>query len=179
VTPEAATQERTRLQPVETTARRRRRRLPVGGELLLATLPTLVVLGGLGVLEVFSRQRLLFASLASSAFLIYLDPEHGTNTMRSLVTSHLIAAVAGLATYSLFGGGHLAGGSAMVVTIVLDVIHPPAVSTALSFAFCAGAEQSLVLFGLALGLIAVLVVLQRTLLWLLLRLRPRSVGSST
>jgi hypothetical protein len=41
------------------------------------------------------------------------------------------------------------GGAAMVATIVLDVAHPLAVSTALSFAFHAGDELSLVLFALA------------------------------
>lgn len=44
------------------------------GELALALMPTASVLGVLVLVEIFSRQRLLFASLASSAFLIYLDP---------------------------------------------------------------------------------------------------------
>jgi hypothetical protein len=49
----------------------------------------------------------------------------------------------------------------MIVTIVLmvllDMVHPPAVSTALSFAFQTGAESTLVLFMLALSITAVLV----------------------
>jgi CBS-domain-containing membrane protein len=75
-----------------------------------------------------SEQRLLFASLASSAFLIYLDPQHGTNAVRTLVLSHLMAALIGWATFALLGSGYLSGGSAMVATIflmiVLDVVHP-------------------------------------------------------
>jgi hypothetical protein len=53
----------------------------------------------------------------------------------------------------------------MVVTIFLmilmDVVHPPAVSTSLSFALRAGNENNLVLFGLAVGITALLVALER------------------
>ncbi len=45
-------------------------------EVLLALLPTLTVLGLLWLLKLLSNQQLLFASLASSCFLIYLDPGH-------------------------------------------------------------------------------------------------------
>lgn len=154
--------------------RRMRSRLTVQGELLLALLPTLVVLLVLVFVEIFSRQRLLFASLASSAFLIYLDPEHGTNTVRNLIVSHVIASLAGVLTYIGLGAGYLAGGSAMVVTIVmmivLDAVHPPAVSTALSFAFREGSARTLTLFLLSLSLIAALVLLQRSAVWILVRL---------
>ncbi len=153
-----------------------RRRLDLKRELLLALLPTLTVLAMLGLVEALSRQRLLFASLASSAFLIYLDPQHGMNTVRTLVSSHLLAATTGLLAYWAFGHGYLAGGGAMVVTIVamilLDVVHPPAISTALGFAFRAGSENTLALFGLALVITAILVVLQRAALWLLAHLKP-------
>ncbi|WP_380283062.1 hypothetical protein [Hymenobacter rubripertinctus] len=50
-------------------------------------LPTLTVLVMLWLLELLSNQRRLFASLASSAFLIYLDPAHYTNSTRTLVIS--------------------------------------------------------------------------------------------
>jgi hypothetical protein len=55
-------------------ANRSLRRLGLKGVFALALLPTLMVLSVLGLVETLSRQRLLFASLASSAFLIYLDP---------------------------------------------------------------------------------------------------------
>ncbi|WP_323374618.1 hypothetical protein [Nostoc commune] len=62
----------------------------------------------------------------------------------------------------------------MIVTIVLmillDVMHPPAVSTSLSFALKAGNENNLILFGLAVGITALLVGLERFALWLLVRL---------
>ncbi|GFE68232.1 hypothetical protein [Chroococcus sp. FPU101] len=54
--------------------------------------------------------------------------------------------------------------------IVCDVVHPPAVSTSLShrsFALRAGNENNLVLFGLAVGITAILVVLERLALWIL------------
>jgi hypothetical protein len=54
--------------------------------------------------------------------------------------------------------------------IIADVVHPPAVSTSLSFAFRASDESALVLFGLAVGIIVILIVLQQTGMWLLARL---------
>ena len=62
----------------------------------------------------------------------------------------------------------------MVVTIglmiLLDAVHPPAVSTSLSFAFRAAAESNLVIFGLALAVTVTLVIIQRAALKLLARL---------
>jgi CBS-domain-containing membrane protein len=163
-------------QPLEGATRARRRRLTWRGELALAVLPTVTILVVLGLVEVLSRQRLLFASLASSAFLIYLDPQHGTNTPRTLIIAQLLAATAGLLTYLLVGPGYPAGGTAMLVTIVLmillDVMHPPAVSTSLSFAFRAGDESNLMIFALAVAITAALVGLERVSLWLLTRDTP-------
>jgi CBS-domain-containing membrane protein len=159
------------LKPIEGANRALRDRLDLRGELVLAALPTLTVLGVLALVEMLSEQRLLFASLASSAFLIYLDPQHGTNAVRTLVLSHLMAAVLGWLSFSLLGSGYLSGGSAMVATIflmiVLDVVHPPAVSTAMGFALRAGPQSNIVLFALAVGVTAVLVILQKAAVWVL------------
>lgn len=165
------------LEPVEGADRSARRRLPLRDEFLLAMLPTATILAVLGMVEMLSRQRLLFASLASSAFLIYLDPQHGTNTVRTLLISQITAASVGLAVYVAVGPGYLASGIAMVSTIALmialDAVHPPAVSTSLSFALRAGDENNLVLFSLAVGITAVLVVLQRSAVWMLARYEVR------
>lgn len=161
------------IQPGSGETRRVRRRLGLKGELLLALLPTAIMLVVLGLVEAVTRQRLLFASLASSAFLIYLDPEHGTNSVRTLAFSHISAALIGWGTYALLGPGYAAAGSAMVLTILLlvltDHVHPPAISTALSFAFRAGSESSLMLFALAVGITAALVLLEQAALWVLAR----------
>ncbi len=152
-----------------------RPRLSTRQELLLAVLPTIVVLGMLAGVEVFSRQRLLFASLASSAFLIYLDPDHPANAMRTVTLAQGAAALLGFGAFWLLGAGYLAAGVAMVLTIVLtvslDAMHPPAVATALTFAFRASPASSLSLFALSMLLIAVLVVLQRASSWLVRRYR--------
>lgn len=165
------------LEPIEGANRAARRRLTLKGEFLLALGPTLTVLSVLALVEALSQQRLLFASLASSAFLIYLDPQHGTNTVRTLVIAQMSAALLGFATYTAFGGGYLSGGSAMVATIItmilLDAVHPPAVATAMAFALRAGEETNLALFAMAVGMTAVLVVLERLALWLLARYRGR------
>lgn len=164
---------RSSLKPIKGANRSLRQRLDIRGELLLAAAPTALVLSVLALVEVLSRQRLLFASLASSAFLIYLDPQHGTNTVRTLIISQMMAATIGLISYLVLGSGYLSGGIAMVLTIVLtillDVVHPPAVSTSLSFALRAGNENNWVLFGLAVSIIALLVVLERFALWILAR----------
>jgi CBS-domain-containing membrane protein len=166
-------QERESLKPVEGANRSLRRRLDLKGEFVLALLPTATVLVMLCLVEAFSRQRLLFASLASSAFLIYLDPQHGTNSVRTLVISQMTAAIIGFLTYLAFGPGYAAAGSAMVAVIVvmilLDAVHPPAVATSLSFAFRAGDEDNLVVFGLAVMIVALLVVMERVTLWILSR----------
>lgn len=165
--------------------RRARKRLTLRGELILALFPTLTVLVVLAAVEVVAEQRLLFASLASSAFLIYLDPEHGTNTVRTLVLAHVIAAVLGWVTYWTMGPGYLSAGTAMVGTILLmilvDAVHPPAVATAMGFALRAGEASNLVLFGLALGITVVLVVLQRVavkvIAWHHARAHPSPTGA--
>ncbi len=165
--------DRDSLKPIPGAERALRRRLDLKDEILLALLPTVVVLMALGLVEAFSRQRLLFSSLASSAFLIYLDPQHGTNRIRTLVASHLTAAVIGLAFNLILGPGYWSAGCAMVLTIavmiLLDVVHPPAASTALGFAFRAADESSPLLFAMAVGMIAALVAIERYSVWWLAR----------
>ena len=83
----------------------------------------------------------------------------------ALLPTLTVLAVLALLTFLAFGHGYLAAAGAMVVTIVLmvplDIVHLPAVSTSLTFALRAGAETEAVLFTLALGMTAALVVLQR------------------
>lgn len=154
----------------------------MGGELLLALLPTATVLLVLALVEAVTEQRLLFASLASSAFLIYLDPTHGMNGLRALALSQVIAALVGFVLFGTLGPGYAAAGLAMVLTIVLmivlDAVHPPAVATAMSFALRAEDASNLLLFGLALGITAGLVVLQRAAIWTLARLQRRASGDA-
>jgi len=164
-------QKRSSLRPLRGADRTLRRRLDLKGELVLALVPTLTVLGVLALVEVLTEQRLLFASLAASAFLIYLDPQHGTNSVRTLIVSQMMAATLGLLTYFFLGAGYLSAGTAMVTSIVLmillNAVHPPAVATSISFALRTGNATNLLLFGLAVGMTAVLVLLERLALWLL------------
>ena len=154
------------------------RRLGLRRELLLAIAPTATILLVLGFVEALSQQRLLFASLASSAFLIYLDPEHRINRVRTLVVSQIGAASVGLAAYLLLGPGYVAAGTAMVLAIygmlLLDAMHPPAVSTALSFGLRSGDESNLALFTVAVGITAALILLQRLAVYAARRSARRS-----
>lgn len=47
--------------------------------------------------------------------------------------------------------------AAILPMILADAVHPPAVSTALSFALRAGDESNVALFGVAVGITALLV----------------------
>ena len=133
-------------------------------ELLFALMPTLVVLGALILINRLSRQQILFSSLASGAFFIYLDPRHRMNRIKTLIIAHSAGAVSGFILYSLLGPGYLSGGAAMTATILLMIafhrLHPPAVGTSLIFAFRVRAESDAMLFLLALIVIALLVLLE-------------------
>ena len=61
-----------------------------------------------------SDQRLIFTSLASSAFLVYLDPEHPTNRVRTFLIAQGSATLLGFGSVSLLGSGFLAAGVATV-----------------------------------------------------------------
>ncbi len=143
-----------------------RKRYDLKTEISLALLPTAIMAAVLFLLEAYSKQHLLFASLASSAFLIYLDPEHPTNSIYTLIIAQTSAALIGFGVIKLIGPGYA---SAM---LALNVMHPPAVSTALTFAFETG--KTLPLFIIALGLLVVLVVLQKVSLWLIRKKVPKN-----
>lgn len=150
-----------------------RRRLSLGREIALAALPTATVLIVLAAVEALTAQRLLFASLASSAFLIYLDPQHRANRIRALAASQIGAAVLGWAGYATLGPGYAAAAAALLCTIfgmvALDLVHPPAIGTAMSFALRGGDSSNLALFALAVGITALLAALQGVTVWLLRR----------
>ncbi len=136
--------------------------------LALAVMPTGTVLAVFALVEMWSHQKLLFASLASSAFLIYLDPEHETNSVRTVVVSQGLAALAGFAAHAWGQGSPWAAGAAMILVIFamigLRVMHPPAVSTALSFALGAGTGRTVLLFAVCVALVAGLVLGQQAVI---------------
>lgn len=154
----------------------------LAGELALAIPPTLVVLGALFFVEALTRQRFLFASLASSAFLIYRDPGHRMNSAGVMAVAHIIGVAIGLAAALLLGTGYWAAGVAMTTTIValiiLRAVHPPAISTALGFAFYSKQRDALGIFLIAVAMLAMLVALQRAAVWTLSRVeaQPTRVG---
>lgn len=150
-------------------------------ELLLAALPAIAVLLVFGLVEHFTRQRLLFASLASSAFLIYLDPHNTANHTKTLVVAQVAAALIGFAVLHVLGPGYPAAAVAMTVTTVVmiaaNVVHPPAVATSLAFAFKGTDDSNLALFVVSVVLVATLVALQHAMLWLVARAVRRSERS--
>jgi hypothetical protein len=156
------------------------RRFDIQTEIFLVLMPTIVVISVLMLLEVFSRQHLLFSSLASSAFLIYLDPKHPVNHVRTLAISQVSAAVLGYLVFLVLGPGYLSAAVSMILTIAVMIVnramHPPAVSTAMIFAFQFTKVNTLVLFLLAVMLLVILIFLQRVSLWLVKRSEGKDVS---
>jgi len=148
-----------------------RNRYGLKTEIALALLPSLSMAIVLFLLETYNKQHLLFASLASSAFLIYFDPKHPTNSIYSLVMAQVSAALIGFSVLKLIGPGYSSALLAMIISItfmiLLNVVHAPAVSTALTFAFETG--KTLPLFLIALGLLVVLIIIQKVSVWLINR----------
>lgn len=95
------------------------------------------------------------------------------NQARTLILSQLGSAIIGLLAYTAFGPGYVSAGLAMVLAIVamvvLDVVHTPAVSTALSFGLRAGDADNLALFSFALAITVALLGLQKLMVWFLTR----------
>lgn len=149
------------------------RRFDLTTDILLAVIPTAVMIGVLALLKTFSKQDILFSSLASSAFLIYLDPEHPANSIRTLLISQLSAALTGYLVYIIIGAGYLSAGISMIIVILIMILaramHPPAVSTALVFAFQYSKVNTLLLFFFAVLLLMILIALQRSSAWLIKR----------
>jgi hypothetical protein len=58
-------------------------------------MPVAVVLLIVGCLEALRDQLLIFTSLASSAFVVYFDPEHPTNRIRTFLIAQGGAALLG------------------------------------------------------------------------------------
>ncbi len=149
------------------------RNLSFWQELLLALLPTVTVLLVIAMVGLLSGRAVLFTSLASSAFLIYINPSHKMNSGRTLVIAQMMAALAGYASFTLLGKNYIGSGAAMILTIVLmivlNAVHPPAVSTALLFGLGGEFPSDLALFALAVLMTLTLILLQRSTLGLMTR----------
>ena len=62
----------------------------------------------------------------------------------------------------------------IAVLVLGDMVHPPAVSTALGFAFFARQSEAVAVFLLALLMVAALVFLERLAVWTLVRVQTTS-----
>jgi CBS-domain-containing membrane protein len=159
------------------------RRYDLQTDILLAVMPAVVMIAVLMLLDTFGKQEILFSSLASSAFLIYLEPKHPTNKVRTLLISQLTASVIGYLVYISIGSGYTSAGISMILSIMVMILtkamHPPAVSTALVFAFQHTKPNTLLMFFCAVVLMVILVGLQRSSLWLIKRSERRKKAIAT
>src|SRR3954470_12369573 len=154
------------------------RRYDLKTDILLAVMPAVIMIGVLILLDNFGKQEILFSSLASSAFLIYLEPKHPTNNIRTLLIAQLSASGIGYLVYIAVGSGYTSAAISMIISILVMIftkaMHPPAVSTALVFAFQHTKPNTLLMFFCAVVLLVVLIALQRASLWLIKRSERRS-----
>ena len=159
------------------------RRYDLQTDILLAVMPAVIMIAVLILLNTFGKQEILFSSLASSAFLIYLEPEHPTNKVRTLLISQLSASVIGYLVYISIGSGYTSAAISMIFSIIVMILtkamHPPAVSTALVFAFQHTKPNTLLMFCCAVVLMVILVGLQRASLWLIKRSERRKKAMAT
>lgn len=82
---------------------------------------------------------------------------------------HTLGSLVGISDFARFGYR-----SSSWCDYLLDAVHPPAVATSLSFALRAGKETNLILFAMAVGITAMLVLLEKCALWLLTKYSHRS-----
>ncbi len=98
------------------------RRFDMKTDLLLALLPSVIIILVLVLVKAFSKQGVLFSSLASSAFLIYLDPKHPANSIRTLIIAQVSAATIGYLVYLAAGPGYLSAAISMVISIFVMIL---------------------------------------------------------
>ncbi len=156
----------------------RRRRRTIRNDLILAALPALTIVGALAFFDALVKQRLLFSSLAASAFLVWVEPRHPMNAVRTVLLSQLVAALDGALAFTLFGNGLAASGAATAMTamamIALDAVHPPAISTTFGFAMRAGRTPVGILFALVAVVTGLIIVLHQAAEFILNRIDGRS-----
>jgi len=119
----------------------------------------------------FLENPVLLASFAASLFIIFGHPKADISCPRVIIGSHLIAAVVGYSlTFVPVGDlgmspvlviAGTAVGVSTFLMIVLDVRHPPAAATALSFSYhLGGGLDSWMTFLVALAMIVALGVVR-------------------
>jgi CBS-domain-containing membrane protein len=145
----------------------------VAADLAMAVPPTAIVLVAFFGTQLLTSHPILFASLASSAFLIYRLPHHYMNRVRVMVAAQTVGWLFGLGSSAVFGSGYTAAALAMIGTIVVlisfRIVHPPAVSTALGFSLFGPNASTVESFLVALTIVASLAILQRVVTWVFLR----------
>ncbi|MDX1664458.1 MAG: HPP family protein [Candidatus Promineifilaceae bacterium] len=115
------------------------------------------------VVQELATRPILVASLGSSAFLLYFQPRNEVNNFKPLVFGHLLAAVTGYGANLLFPEPYLSVASGLAVTVLLlaalRLVHPPAISTSLVFAYRPEQAVAIVTFGLTLAVVVALALI--------------------
>lgn len=125
-----------------------------------ATVITVVLM--IVVVEQIAEQAVLVTSLAASTFLLYYQPLHRMNRFVPVVGGHLIAAGVGFLADEIIPSATLALAVSITVTVTalasLRIIHPPAISTSVVFAYQPHDAGALLTFSLTLAVVIALAV---------------------
>ncbi len=142
----------------------------------VATIATVLLL--IFVVQDLARQPVLVTSLASSAFLLYYQPQNEVNRFKPLVFGHALAAGVGFVASLLLPLPYVATAVGIATTVVLmsllRIVYPPAISTTLVFAYRPHDVTVIVTF---LGTLAVVLVLALVYFALWYGIAPRRWGA--
>lgn len=137
--------------------------LNLRARLILGIFPVIIVLV-LTALEIKLRQHIIFTSLVSSIFLIYLRPNELMTDTATILVSQFTAALTGYLSYKLFGNSFWSVCVTILlvtaILILLNRLHPPAIATSVIFNYRTHSESDLFLFGLLIGIAVVLILVR-------------------
>ena len=154
--------------------KRRQTRYQINRYLIKGIFIFLSILSMVLVISGILEQPVLFTSLASTTFLIFVRPESKTSQYRNVIGGHYVSATVGfliaisaekamlLHDEKIMLGliCALSVAAASILMHFLDMEHPPAAGTALAFAFGVRSADMLVTLGIALSTIIFLACLK-------------------
>ena len=118
---------------------------------------------GIAAITLFAHKFALpvVASFGASAVLIYGVPDAPLSQPRNVVFGHTLSAVAGVATFMMFGltwwSPAMGTALALVVMLLTKTTHPPGGATAL-FAVLSGAHPSYILTPIMVGAVILVII---------------------
>lgn len=100
-----------------------------------STFGAMLTLALLAYLSDVTQHRFIIPPLGASCFIAFVIPDSAFARPRSIIGGHVVASLIGVGSVQLFGtvwwGGAVAVGSAILLMQVLRMLHPPAAANPL------------------------------------------------